>query len=238
MVTVSLIVPTHNRFGQLTRLLASLDRLELPWKTEVIVVDDCSTDATPSILKDWLEMRHDFLPKPIRIEENGGPAKARNRGISEATGNVFVFTDDDCVVHRNWIKSLVSKLVSTRDVVGVGGRVLPLNLDVFSQYYTFHRILEPPKSLKYLVSANCCYLREPVVEVAGFDSDIKKPGGEDIGLSFKLYKRGFRFAFAPDAVVYHDYRRDLSNFARTFKNYGEGCRNVTEKYFGNGGRLR
>ena len=235
---VSIVIPTYNRCAQLSNLLDSLDKLVCPWKTEVLIVDDDSTDATPGVVEAWCGTTHDFQPRLVRMEKNGGPAKARNLGIGEANGNVLVFTDDDCVVHRKWLVSLVSRLDSDTEVVGVGGRVLPLNRDVFSRFYTFHRILDPPKSLKYLVSANCCYRREPVVEVGGFDTDIRKPGGEDIGLSFKLDKQGHSFAFAKDAIVFHDYRGDLTNFARTFRNYGEGCRQMTEKYFGNGGRLR
>jgi GT2 family glycosyltransferase len=171
------------------------------------------------------------------MKKNGGPAKARNQGIQEAEGNIIAFTDDDCVVHRDWIVNLLSSLDSDDNIVGVGGRVLALDDSLISLYNTVHRILEPPRSRKYLVSANCCYLREPVVQVEGFDMDIAKPGGEDIGLSFKLYKRGHRFAFARKAIVYHDYRNDIVDFVRTFTNYGEGCRYVTEKYFANGGRL-
>lgn len=112
--------------------------------------------------------------------------------------------------------------------------MLPIGNDIYSKYYTFHRILEPPQSKKYLVSANCIYWRDPVMKVGGFDEDISKPGGEDVGLSFKLYNLGYRFGFEEKAVVYHDYRASLKNFAKTFYNYGSGCRLVTEKYFGGG----
>lgn len=168
------------------------------------------------------------------MPENGGPAKARNLGLAEASGDVVAFTDDDCVVDERWLINLVAPLDIERGVIGVGGSVSPLNNDLVSRYYTFHHILEPPPSLLYLVTANCCYLRAPILEVGGFETDLSFPGGEDVALSFKLYKQGYRFAMAEDAVVYHDYRRDLRNFYRTFQNYGLGCRYVTDKYFGCG----
>jgi len=117
-------------------------------------------------------------------------------------------------------------------ILGVGGRVLPRESDLLSRYYTFHRILEPPKSLLYLVSANCCYDRHAILSVGGFDEEVRRPGGEDVGISFKLSKAGYRFAFAEDAIVYHDYRNNLLDFVRTFRNYGIGCRQVTDKHFG------
>jgi len=81
---------------------------------------------------------------------------------------------------------------------------------------TYHR--EPT----YLVTCNCCYLREPLLEVGGFTEDIRTPGGEDIAASILLWKQGWRFAYAENAAVRHDFRASILRFMKTFRNYGYG----------------
>ena len=115
-------------------------------------------------------------------------------------------------------------------IIGVGGKVLPIRDDMISRYYSYYKILEPPSSLDYLVSANCCYFRDEVLDVGGFEEDIRKPGGEDVGLSFKLARKGWRFDKAEDAIIFHDYRSSVRDLGRTFWNYGQGCRRVTARY--------
>lgn len=229
---VSVVVPTYNRNLQLVRLLKSFEKLKEVIPIEIIIVDDSSNDETRITLEKWKNKKHKFKAKAIILDKNSGPAVARNAGIEEAIGDYIAFTDSDCIVSPYWIKHLKKSVMENGELVGIGGRVLPLSNDIYSHYYTFHRILEPPKTLKYLVSCNCIFNRKEILYVKGFDEDILKPGGEDIGLSFKLYKKGMKFAFEESAIVYHDYRNSTRNFAKTFYNYGFGCRIVTEKYFG------
>ena len=233
---VSVVIPTHNRSSSLARLLYSLERLRMKEDFEVVVVDDCSTDDTSRIADRWCGQDRGFEASYLRLKSNGGPAIARNFGVQAALGEFVAFTDDDCVVHPEWLSSLMGGIKPPSRIVGVGGRVLPQRNDVFSQYNSFYRILEPPPNLAYLVTANCAYSRDAVIKAGGFEADISNPGGEDVGLSFRLISEGYRFAFAEDAIVYHDFRNNPLDFIRTFRNYGEGCRLVTERYFGNKGQ--
>ena len=108
-------------------------------------------------------------------------------------------------------------------VAGAGGRVLPAKNGVFARYYTHHRILEPPASCSYLVTANCVYRRDVLLLAGGFDTGILHPGGEDPGLSMKVLARGYRLIFDPGAIVLHHYRESLWDLVRTFYRYGKGC---------------
>ena len=77
------------------------------------------------------------------------------------------------------------------------------------------------------MSANCAYLRDPLLDVGGFQEDITVPGGDDVGLSFRLARSGWKFGFAEDALVYHDFRSSVPNFITTFRNYGAGVHKAT-----------
>lgn len=228
---VSIVVPTYNEAPKLTRFLESVDAQTGVQTFEIVVVDDCSVDETEDVAREWVEQPRDFDARYIRQPENAGPARARNTGTEAARGDVVAYTDSDCVLDPNWLAHLPRKLDADARVGGVGGKVLPLDPNgLFAQYYTFQHALDPPPSLLYLVTVNCCYLREPVLEVGGFDESVRRPGGEDIALSLKLWQRGWRFAFEDEAVCHHDYRESYQNFYRTWWNYGAGSSRVTEKY--------
>ena len=214
---VSVVIPTFNRKQSLVRCLANMPR-----DVEVVVVDDGSTDGTAEAVK---EIGHPHLVYVRRA--NGGPASARNTGIELASGDYVAFTDDDCLPIAPWPWPLVERLEQEGpQCAGVGGRVRPLKDGVISRYYTFHRILEPPDSCSYLVTANCVYWREVLLSVGGFDSRIRHPGGEDPCLSFDVRRLGYTLVFEPDAVVMHDYRESFSDFWKTFYRYGRGCAHV------------
>jgi GT2 family glycosyltransferase len=151
--------------------------------------------------------------------------------MSAAISEIVAFADDDCVVTEDWLRHLVPPIDRARGIIGCGGRVLPTAQDWISRYYAYYRVLEPPPSLLYLVTANCAYERNAALAVGGFDSAIPTPGGEDVALSIRLRRAGWQFAFAPDALVLHEFRPDIVDFARTFCNYGRGCRQVTDREF-------
>jgi len=219
---VSVVVPTRNRAVLLDRCLSALRR-QREVRLELIVVDDGSTDGTSEAIAGGADL-------VLRNPRSMGPAAARNRGIQAASAPFVAFTDDDCVPQSDWLCTLLTRLrAAPVDVVGVGGRVLPATEGWVSAYMTRHRILEPPESLEYLVTANCLYRRDALLAVGGFDENVRHPGGEDPGLSFVLRERGCRFLFEADAVVRHHYREGWRDFVRTFYRYGRGCRLVLDR---------
>jgi GT2 family glycosyltransferase len=171
-----------------------------------------------------------------RLPQNQGPAAARNAGMRRASHDLVAFTDNDCVVAPNWARRMYQYMrdASPR-TAGVGGRVLALGDDVFSRYYTYHKILDPLMDhgrWLYVVTANAAFRRSVLKEVGGFDADIRVPGGEDPGLCFKVLERGYRLEYDANAVVFHEYRPSLRDFVRTFFRYGAGCRHQAERHAG------
>jgi len=231
--TISLVIPTHNRFKTLQRLLKSIEDLNLE-PDEVIIVNDGSVDQTQYLLKSWESDNHNFVPIVFNNPASQGPGAARNIGIQLASSDAIAFTDDDCIPHPSWISSIMkSRYWERKEIAGIGGKVFNFRKGAVSEYYSYHRILEPPKYNQYLVTANACYLKNCLLEVNGFDETHKYPGGEDNGLSFKLAKRGYKFGFEKNMVVLHDYRTSIVSFFKTFYRYGKGCAEITHKYIKN-----
>lgn len=94
MSDISLIVTTYNAEKTIKNALLSVLSDLFKDKVEVIVVDDCSSDKTVSIIEDLI-LKHDNL-KIIQLEKNSGsPSKPRNIGINNAKGEYITFLDDD-----------------------------------------------------------------------------------------------------------------------------------------------
>jgi len=228
-VSVSVVVPTHNRVGLLERCLQALvAQLQPP--AEIIVVDDASSDSTKDLLRAWQQRPLPFRMYCEHLAQNRGPAYARNQGVERARGEWIAFTDDDCEPESGWLKALVNEAQKALpNVAGIGGRVLPTAPGLVAEYMTIHGILDLPPSCKYLVTANCIFRRSVVLAVGGFDATVTKPGGKDPGLSFAVTRAGNALMFCADAVVRHHYRESAIDFLRTFFRYGRGVRLVMDR---------
>ncbi|HOK08043.1 MAG TPA: glycosyltransferase [Candidatus Hydrogenedens sp.] len=223
-IKASIIVPAYNDSERLHHLLTSFDSLEYDEPYEVIIVDDASTDRTPEVCHEWSKKWHSYKFRYIRLKQNSGPGIARNKGLEVADGEIVAFTDSDCRVHPHWLKKLISTLDPINKIVGVGGRVKAVSeASVFARHSLFHHVLEPPEKLHYLVTCNCSFIKKPLLDIGGFAEDIRNPGGEDISASIHLWKKGWRFAYQKDAIVYHDFDTNFRSFLRTWYNYGYGC---------------
>jgi glycosyltransferase involved in cell wall biosynthesis len=108
---VSVIIPTFNRAGVVTRAIDSaLGQTYRP--VEVVVVDDGSTDETPEVLKSYGDA---IIPV---VQDNAGPSAARNRGIRESSGDLIAFLDSDDI----W---LAAKLERQVDLLQRAGEDVP-----------------------------------------------------------------------------------------------------------------
>lgn len=89
---VSVVIPTYNRAELLARSVESVQR-QTYRKWEIIIVDDCSTDDTEQIVKDF----EDYRIRYIRNEKNLGAGASRNRGVELARYKYIAFQDSDDV---------------------------------------------------------------------------------------------------------------------------------------------
>ena len=113
---VSVVIPTRNRLGMLWRALDSV-LLQGRIISEVIIVDDCSTDLTHSALK--LLTAYDDRIKVLRTERRIGGAGARNLGASHSKEEFIAFLDDDDIWLGNKIKEQIDYLKKFPSCSGV-----------------------------------------------------------------------------------------------------------------------
>lgn len=100
--SVSVIIPAYNRAKTITYCLDSVCNQTVQ-PHEIIVVDDCSTDATVEVVNDYSHLHP--LVRCVVLEKNSGAQVARNLGIVEARGEWIAFQDSD----DEWIPDKLEK---------------------------------------------------------------------------------------------------------------------------------
>src|SRR5262245_40834859 len=112
-VRISAIVPIYNNAGPLAQCLSAL-RAAAGSETELIVVDDASSDDVASVASR-------FGARILRLDKNSGPAAARNLGARYARGEILFFVDGDVVVGDGAIGQVRSVLDNNEDISAVFG---------------------------------------------------------------------------------------------------------------------
>lgn len=102
IANVSVVVPVYNAEEYLNRCVDSLLKQTLK-EIEIILVDDGSTDSSSQICDEYAKNNSNI--KVLHLE-NGGPARARNKGIEIATGEYIGFADSDDYCHPEQFEKL------------------------------------------------------------------------------------------------------------------------------------
>ena len=217
-MNLSVIVPAYNAEATLPALLDSLSAQSYK-DYEIVVVDDSSGDRTPGIARD-------YQCKLIALSENHGPAYCRNIGVKNASGEILVFTDSDCLVDNYWLANIYKGFLNNNVAVIMGRLIMmPSNLlgDSISALgfpaggaIGFDKIWKVDQDgfTDSLSTCNCAVKRDVFEKVGGFDDSFPFPGGEDSLLAFNLRRADYLIKYCPDAIVYHRARDSFADFVK------------------------
>lgn len=213
---VSVLVCSYNggqTLRQCLRSLCELDYLDY----EVIVIDDGSTDDTPSILADFPTI------KSFR-QQNQGLSVARNVALSLATGSIVAYTDSDCYVDPAWITHLVDQLESSGAAAVGGPNFTPddgrIAACVAAAPGQPTHVLESDQVAEHIPGCNMAFRREALQQINGFDPQYRK-AGDDVDVCWRLQQAGYWITFAPAAFVWHHRRQTPRTYLKQQAGYGE-----------------
>ncbi|MCK9595150.1 MAG: glycosyltransferase [Candidatus Omnitrophica bacterium] len=224
-VFAGVIIPVYNDKDNFKICLAALCAQTYPRdKFEIMIIDDGSTDG----LGEWLESYRKPAGLDIKYfyQKNKGPSSARNLGIKYSRGDILAFIDSDCVPQKDWLEEVLRGYASD-NVAGAGGVIeaLPTGSKV-SRYCAYVKMNRTPKidpgGIAYLITGNASFRRDCLIAAGGFDERFDFPGGEEPDLCYRLKQKGYIFQFNHKAVVYNAHKQNLSEFTRTYFNYGKG----------------
>jgi succinoglycan biosynthesis protein ExoM len=204
-VDVSICIATYRRPEGLSRLLGSLERLKLPVgiQIETIVVDNDRDESAASVAK---SRSGSLEPIHYCVEPRQNIALARNRALSEASGEWILFIDDDEAADENWITEYL-KLVEREPCDGAFGPVLPRLeevvtpwLDVQTFYSRRRHATGKPLGAGDLYTSNAL-VRRRLFDERSFDPAFGRTGGEDSKLFGCMLRSGARFLWCDEARV-------------------------------------
>lgn len=117
---ISIIIPVYNVEKYIRRCLESLFLNSIIDKCEIIIVNDCSTDNSLSVIKDFLtEIKNLENIKVYTHDYNRGSAATRNTALKQAQGKYIICVDSDDYVEDDYLESLYNKAEETNaDIVG------------------------------------------------------------------------------------------------------------------------
>lgn len=103
---ISVIIPCYNVEKWINRCLSSVVNQDFGIdKMEIICVDDCSTDSTLSVLKEW-ESKYPENIMIIPLDDNGRQGRARNIGLDYSTGEWITFIDADDWIEPDYLSKM------------------------------------------------------------------------------------------------------------------------------------
>jgi glycosyltransferase involved in cell wall biosynthesis len=219
MKRISIVIPVFNRKEQLKCLLRSI--YDSNYKDfEVIVVDDGSTENLSTI-------KYDFPDIKYIKQNNSGPGIARNNGVKKAKGRIIAFTDSDCLVSKDWLKS-ISK--SFKDDVGiVGGRTIENKTKDLLRYLYMPKGDVECKREVYCSTNNMAVLKKAFDDVGGFDRYFNF-AAEDVDFCLRVQKHKYRLKPNNDMLIFHEHPGGFKGWLKKSFNYEPGLIKLMEKH--------
>ncbi len=214
---ISVIVPAYNAAPTIGACLEGLLAQTVPRdRYEVIVVDDGSQDETREIVAEYAAR--------LIAQPHQGPAAARNQGGEEATGEIVLFTDADCMPDKNWLAEM-SGPFDDPEVIGVKGAYRTRQSGIVPrfvqcEYEERYARMQKQQYIDFIDTYSAGYRRQTLLTAGGFDTRYPTASVEDQEFSFRLAERGYKMVFNPRAVVYHRHPETLVAYFKRKLNVG------------------
>ena len=224
-IDLSILLPSYNNVCvSLVQVLqrqadALRGKLDKPFRYEIIVADDCSTDAAcidaNRVIGDMLHCRY------LRMEQNVGRAQIRNVLISESRGDYVLLIDSDLFLCDD--NYLYKYATSTADVVYGGTRIGGEGFAMVDNKantenlkgnlrYIYEKKAEPShraafRQLRPNQEISVCnlYARRDIMEAHPFDSRFKAYGYEDVLFGKRLAESGIEVTHIDNPVLINEF---------------------------------
>lgn len=197
---VSIIIPVYNEDQHIIACLDSLSKQTYP-ATELILVDDGSTDETIKKISSW--HKQSTIDTQLLKQKHQGPGAARNLGVSKSKGDIVVFFDADMEADTAFISKLIGPIVKKQSKGTFSKDERVDNMDnpwaaSWSLIRGFADGKMHPDDYPDKQPVFRAILKSEFEKAGGFDSN--RGYDDDWSLSEKL---GYVATHAPGAVFYH-----------------------------------
>ncbi len=221
--STSIIIPAYNSQKTIEKCLNNIIKESKKLESEIIVVDDNSSDETIEIVKKFKTI------KLVKLDSNKGVGNARNVGSKIAKHEILCFVDSDLIIANNSIVNLIKKLNQNSNIGSVSAiqEVINLNTKDWSSNfvclkscYGFENV-EKETEFSVCASEFCVITKETLNQIGGW-KPLRDAGGEEFDLGYKinqLNKKNYK-------IIDASYKASYVNLYTRFKKIIDR----TEKY--------
>jgi len=199
-LSISIIVPVHPGANSFVECLASLLQAT-SWPHELIVVADGPAPHA-------VHLARQFGVKLVELPDNGGPARARNRGAAVAEGDILFFVDSDVVAPPDIVEQVVTAFEQFPQMSALIGSYddQPAASNFLSQYRNLLHHFTHQTSTDSVTTfwAGCGAVRRTAfTAVGGFEESFAYPSIEDIEFGYRLTTAGHKIRIVKSLQVTH-----------------------------------
>jgi len=226
--SVTVLVAAYNEQDSIEDTVRSLMRQDYPGQLDVTVINDGSADRTADIVRGLLPEFANL--RLIDLTKNGGKAGALNEGLAACNTELVITVDADCWIWKHGIRNLVGRrLADPPNTRAVAGAILIRNSrqnwltkaqewDYFLGIAAIKRIQSLFQGTLVAQGAFSVYDRSVLLEVGGWPHTV----GEDIVLTWKILRAGYRVGHAENAIAMTRCPDNLKQFIRQRQRWSRG----------------
>ncbi len=239
---ISVVIPVYNASQVIGDCLKGLESQTRP-ADEIIMVDNGSCDDSCAIIQKFSD-ENKKLNIFLYRESKKGPSAARNCGAQKATGDIIVFTDDDCIADSRWLAEIQKAFESDPALEFLGGIPEPfiaprtLMEKFLSAFWLtpkdFQKAFVPTKldlfAGIFISTFNCAYKRKLFYDLQGFDESLLI--GEDFDIYLRAINRGAKLsAWDVSVMVCHKQNISFQAMIKKFFRYGLALALIVKRYY-------
>lgn len=193
MKTFSFVIPCYNHYQLLHTLLFDIyQKCNRNAVTEIIVVDDCSTEDTFAEGIEWWKTNGMLPIRHLRMKQNSGFLKSSNTGLRKATGEVVCLISNDVRIHKDIVSQILS--YDPIELLLIGGRLL----DWDTGWNKFGNQIFPYIEGWLLAAHTSAWLTMNYLDERFMPNDY-----EDVDLSTTAISNGFSLVPLPENYTTH-----------------------------------
>lgn len=217
---VSVIIPVYNNAPHLASQLDGVYAgLKTAPPTEIIVVDNRSTDGSADVAQRWAADHQEVNLRVVAADDRPGEPYARNIGLEASLGDRILYCDGDDIVSPQWLPTMAAAL-ETREYATGPIDMHQLNEDWIAEVrgssVTGESLLF--ETVPYAHGCSMGFQRGLLERLGGFDEDFV--AGCDLDIAIRAWKGGAELRFVPEAVVHYRLRPSLKSTFRQGRSYG------------------
>ena len=196
---VTIAIPVFNEEKSVVGTIESVLGLDYPSnKLEVILVNDCSTDGTANVVKDWMKKKKSGANfRYILHETNLGKGAALNTALKNSTGELFICMDADSFVEPAALKKIVpyfedeavASVLPLMKLQKVRGFTLSLQYVEYLVNFFLKKVMGILDCVHVTPGPFGSYRKSALVNVGGFDTDNLT---EDLEMALRLQKSNYK----------------------------------------------